>query len=945
MRRVENQHQHRPSGPEAPRPPAARGSRASANANPGSPARGWLAGALLLATIVLGGPVAPASAQIDIPGPELFAKPPETPMELWDAVDYLVNVGKADQAVPYLKAFLAADPGDDVLLQVKDRYGAGAILRLEDFPATRPYAEPLVEQLNAAARRRASDPDRLRRFARALAASEAEQEYAVDQLRVAGPYGVPAVLEALGSPALSVEQRTRIARNLGRLDATATPALVAALDAPDDRLAADVADALGRIGDPRAIPFLTYPAANDARLVVRDPARQAIERITGTSYAAQAKAPVRLLVDEAKAYLTHDVTFAGPGDRTEVWTWEDGRGPTPRDVSRSEAEGYLGLKLARQALDLAPEDREAQAVATGLALQKAVGRSGLANLAADPTGALATALAAGPDVLGDVLRLALAEELTDLSAAATIALGRVAGRDALVETQGGYHPLVEALNSPDRRTRLAAARALVTLDPRGTFPGASRVVPVLAQFVTMRDVPQAVVIDGDVNRGGQVAAVLRELGYDASAVNTGKEGFQIAAGSAGVELVMIHPGLLDGAWKTLDTLTNLRSDPATAGIPILLYGPLGMRHSPVDVVPPVLILDPDTVRGNQLAQVLRSVGFSPNLVGTGADALRVAAERPPTALFIDVLGDQANGPREPAAILELANELRRQPPTAETPIVLVGPHQGQGPYAMTLRLERSAYVSGPFSPVTTPVEVINRLVRDIEALGVQPFRPERVPAEARSRVLAQIDPEHYPRTGFTVEPSDAQAFGPILQRELSRMGAQPFSAEERPVYAQAAAALLATVATRPGSPYEPDIPAVEPALAEALVNPATAPASTVALGDVPSVDAQRRLAESALDTSLAPERRLAAADALTRSIQRFGPLLVDSQERALLQARDGAGDPTLRAVLSGVIGALRPQPDVIAPRLRALDPSGLLPAPSADADADAGADAGAAPTE
>lgn len=881
-----------------------------------------------LTVLALVGPVPPAVAQLEIPGPELFAKPPETPMELWDAVDYLVTVGKPDQAVPYLRTFLGSNPGDEVLLQVKDRYGAGSVLRLEDYPQTRPFAEPLIEQLNAAARRRSSDPDRLRRFVKALAATLPEQNYAVDQLRIAGPYAIPFVLEALSSPGLTAEERILVTQNLGRLDATATPALVAALDVTDDRIAADIADALGRIGDSRAIPFLTHPAVDDSRLVVRDPARQAIERLTGRSFAAQAKAPLRLLVDEAKAYLTHKVAFAGPGDRTEVWTWDADRGLTPRDVSHSEAEGYLGLKLARQALDLVPEDREAQAVATALAVQKAVVRSGLANLTADPTGAFPTALAAGPDVLGDVLRLALANNLSDLTAAATVALGQVAGRDALVETHGGYHPLVEALNSTDRRARLAAARALVSLDPRGTFPGASRVVPALAQFVTMREAPQAVVIDGDINRAGQVASVLRELGYDATTANTGKEGFQLAAGSAGVELVMIHPGLLDGAWKTLDTLSNLRNDPATAGIPILLYGPLAMRYPPVDVIPSVLILDPNTVRGIQLATVLRGVGFAPNLVGTGADALRVAAARSPAALFIDVLGDPTSGARDPAAILELSNELRKQPATAETPIILVGSQNGADPYALTLRLEHTAFVAGPFDPVTTPVGVVNQLVRALDDLSVQPFRPERVPAEARNRVTAQIDPQNHPRTGFTVEPTSAQAFGPILERELARMGAQPFSEEERQGFGQLASALLATVARRPGSPYEPDLPAIEPALGEALANPATAPAATIALGDVPAVDAQRRLAEAALDTSLPPERRLNASDALTRSIQRFGPLLVNGQERALLQARDSATDPTLRAGLSAVIGALRPQPDVIAPRLRALDPGRILPAPA-----------------
>ena len=80
------------------------------------------------------------------PAREIFAKPPTTPMELWDAADYLIRTGQAEQAVPYLNKFLKSKPDDATLLQIRDRYGAGSILRLEDDPATRPFAEPLIEQ-------------------------------------------------------------------------------------------------------------------------------------------------------------------------------------------------------------------------------------------------------------------------------------------------------------------------------------------------------------------------------------------------------------------------------------------------------------------------------------------------------------------------------------------------------------------------------------------------------------------------------------------------------------------------------------------------------------------------------------------------------------------------------------------------------------------------------
>ena len=72
--------------------------------------------------------------------------------ELWDAVDYLVRTGQAKKAVPYLDKFMKSKPDDATLIAIRNRYGLGSILRLNDDPATQPFAEPLAKTLAAAAR-------------------------------------------------------------------------------------------------------------------------------------------------------------------------------------------------------------------------------------------------------------------------------------------------------------------------------------------------------------------------------------------------------------------------------------------------------------------------------------------------------------------------------------------------------------------------------------------------------------------------------------------------------------------------------------------------------------------------------------------------------------------------------------------------------------------------
>ena len=132
-----------------------------------------------------------AAVDAQVPGPESFVQEPRTPMELWSAIDYLVRTGQIKQAVPYLDKFMSSQLDDATLIQIRDKFGTGSLLRLEDDPATRKYAQPLVEKLTEAARRHAVHPDRIARFVAALSKSTEEQEYAIARLKEAGPYAVP----------------------------------------------------------------------------------------------------------------------------------------------------------------------------------------------------------------------------------------------------------------------------------------------------------------------------------------------------------------------------------------------------------------------------------------------------------------------------------------------------------------------------------------------------------------------------------------------------------------------------------------------------------------------------------------------------------------------------------------------------------------------------------
>ena len=87
------------------------------------------------------------------PGPELFAKEPRTPLELWDAIDYLLRTNQANKALPYIDKFIKSKPDDATLIAIRNRYGPGSILRLGDDVATRSFAQPMAEAMVTAARK------------------------------------------------------------------------------------------------------------------------------------------------------------------------------------------------------------------------------------------------------------------------------------------------------------------------------------------------------------------------------------------------------------------------------------------------------------------------------------------------------------------------------------------------------------------------------------------------------------------------------------------------------------------------------------------------------------------------------------------------------------------------------------------------------------------------
>jgi len=518
-----------------------------------------LTGAMIISGVW--GAVSPASAQSF--GLDAFAKPPETPLELWEAIDYLTRIDHYEEAAPLLTRFLESDPDDITLLTIRDRFGVGSILRLEDDERTAGTAERLLERLGEATKRYTRDPERIRdALARLTSDIEVERDLAVRDLRDAQSDAIPYWVEALRAAGPDSEDWRRLVAGAGRLDRRAVPGLIAVLDAPDRALAAAAAEALGGIGDARALPFLVAAASGDEPITE---AARAYRAITGRSLDALPQTPAEFLAQEALRYLTGRYEF--PGEQVELWVW-NGDGPAPRSLSANKAELWLGLALATRALERAPDARRAGAVLHALTIRQRQNEPDLA-VPALPEGFETDWTA--------TLRLTLDHQLWDVAAQLLETLDsevKQAGPDSglaqALPARGS--PALDALRVPDRLVRFRAAQALVDARPERPFLGSSRVVPILSSMLRLDEGPTAIVIDRGLQRANAFGERLRALGYHVESETDPWRGFELAAASSAVELIAVAPASLGDTVRLIELLTQLRADPRTAGLPVFLYG-------------------------------------------------------------------------------------------------------------------------------------------------------------------------------------------------------------------------------------------------------------------------------------------------------------------------------------------------------------------------------------
>jgi hypothetical protein len=541
----------------------------------------------------------------------IFFKKPETVPEYWTAINFEVDVGKYDVAALLLQELLLKQPVAEVdkeLVRIEEVKGLSTFLRLRrvrqwsDNPILEKQAEKNVETLigrvTSALDKYLGDPERIGKFIKALdAPSVEERTYAFLQLNRSGDRAAPFLAESLRN-SVGTPLHPKIVAALSRLNpevVTPLHAMLTARDAKDARdidlrmALLDVAKARGEATASTELWQLMslpkYPA------IVRQRARETLAYLLQTSpnKLAAARAALTDIAENyahhRKRYLTARLsaedrkTFEAKHKDQEsvaVWTWGE-KGLTHAVVPSLEADLVHGLRFSREALQIDPGYRPAQALFVALSIEQAYRQKLNETLQKTPPALQRMLAEIDSTLLEEVLERALSDGNVAVVLGAVQSLGeRGDARFAQLSANAPPRGLLRALYFPDRRVQLAAATALVQVPGAPAPATAARVVEVLRRFVAADPVRKLVFLYVPEERKGALRKGATAAGFEPIFTAGLKEAFTQLHLAANIDAILIDYPAPESELPYL--LAQLRADADIGRLPVLLIAPPEQRR-------------------------------------------------------------------------------------------------------------------------------------------------------------------------------------------------------------------------------------------------------------------------------------------------------------------------------------------------------------------------------
>ena len=498
----------------------------------------------------------------------VLAANPTTAAELTRAAGTLLELGATDEAATLVKRLAAEKLDDAGLAALADQFGTTPFLKFALTPDLQPEGRQIADAVLAAANRQARDPARLAKLIGELKNSNPGlRRSAMLRLRYGRESALQALVAVLADASRATEHAAVREALVGFGVEAIEPLLVLVRSAPP-ALAVQAIQTLEGLGSTDVAIRLLGPAwleTSDAE--VRAAAKQALATMLGrvpdiNESVAVLEKTVRLYYDGRQKL---EVDLDG---QTVVWRWDSQKSeltsePVPAQVVTLD----IARDLAEAASQLAPRNRAVGRLYLGALAEAAAYRAREGEPL--PTGP-GTAWEVLSDQDAAIIEALLEESLSKQhTAAATVAvqvLGASSKAELLYRRSPQPSVLISAVRHPDRRLRVAALEAILSLKPSKPYPGSSFVVDALGYLAASFGAPKALTADARPLEADLMAGTLAATGYETEVATTERDTLARAIASPDIEIALIDFSL--AAPVSGQLLERFRRDNRIAQMPI-----------------------------------------------------------------------------------------------------------------------------------------------------------------------------------------------------------------------------------------------------------------------------------------------------------------------------------------------------------------------------------------
>ena len=519
---------------------------------------------------------APAAAGDSAAAPAAGEKAADEKLaQTWENLIHYIRIAQEQAALSHGKALLAAGatPSEIYYLSARTPGSLAALVRGRQLKGMKEITDQLLKIIEQGYKTERSDPEQIRKAIELLGGTMRAYRRGRDRLVVSGEYAIPQLLRKLEEPEISNALREKIMTVLPQLGKEAVLPLTAALQTKSPQLRQIIANTLGLIEYPHAIPRLKE--AYEQKGLQKETQRifrAAIVLCAGGDEAVLNKPLAQLFYALAvKFYYRAESIVPDPRSETaNVWFWDAELSalkykPVPRAIFCD----IYAMRMSRLALKHQPSYYPAVSLWLAANVKREID---LPKDAADPTSqdsdpaARFFLLAGGAKYQQDILARALKDHDWPVAVAVIEALGKTAGAGSLVEpVAGGAQPLVEALSSSNRVVRYWAAISLATALPKKRFTGSELVIPILAKSLGQTGKRTALVVAATQERRNVLKDAVRALGYEVMDSDDPAKGLSAVRAAGGVDVVVLSndPDPMVGAGM-------IRRDPFLVSLPVVI---------------------------------------------------------------------------------------------------------------------------------------------------------------------------------------------------------------------------------------------------------------------------------------------------------------------------------------------------------------------------------------